>query len=161
MVINRVKELLGKKRANEDDQYDAPPRQTLAAPAPPQSAAQISKPAPANGAAAGDSGAGLSLDDYFDQLDAAFSNLQPGGQTAEAVHEEIDWAAAMAPAAAAYAPVETSGASTSRLALPPTRRAQRRTRRGQAAHKTVEVARLRRLSRQSPPPPIAPVAPST
>ena len=28
MVINRVKELLGKKRSNEDEQYDALPRQT-------------------------------------------------------------------------------------------------------------------------------------
>ena len=46
--------------------------------------------------------AALSLDDYFDQLDAAFSNLQqPGAQPAETAHEEIDWAAAMAPAPAA------------------------------------------------------------
>jgi CheY-like chemotaxis protein len=110
MVINRVKELLGKKRPNEDEQYDALPRQTPTAPPAPQTVSHIAKPAPANGPATGDGG--LSLDDYFDQLDAAFSNLQqPGAQAAEAVHEEIDWAAAMAPAAAVYAPVETTGAS--------------------------------------------------
>jgi CheY-like chemotaxis protein len=113
MVINRVKELLGKKRPNEDEQYDALPRQTVTAPPPPQAVSHIAKPTPANGPATGDVGTGLSLDDYFDQLDAAFSNLQqPGAQPAEGVHEEIDWAAAMAPAAAAYAPVEAGGGST-------------------------------------------------
>ncbi len=113
MVINRVKELLGKKRPNEDEQYDAVSRQTASAPPPPQAVSQIAESAPANGPVPADGG--LSLDDYFDQLDAAFSNLQQPGaqQQPEAVHEEIDWAAAMAPAAAAVAhpPVETGGGS--------------------------------------------------
>jgi CheY-like chemotaxis protein len=107
MVINRVKELLGKKRQNEEEPSDALPRQTMPAPTVPESVGQIAKPAPANGQAT-DEGGSLSLDDYFDQLDAAFSNLQPGAQTAEAAHEEIDWAAAMAPAASGYAPLEIS-----------------------------------------------------
>jgi CheY-like chemotaxis protein len=109
MVINRVKELLGKKRQNEEEPSDALPRQAMPAPPVPQSVAQIAKAAPANGQAT-DEGDSLSLDDYFDQLDAAFSNLQPGALTAEAAHEEIDWAAAMAPAASGYAPLETNGA---------------------------------------------------
>jgi CheY-like chemotaxis protein len=104
MVINRVKELLGKKRTNEDEQYDAPPRQaSTASPVLPPAVPHIAQPAPSNGPATGDGA--LSLDDYFDQLDAAFSNLQqPGAQPAGTVHEDIDWAAAMAPAPAAFAP---------------------------------------------------------
>ena len=106
MVINRVKELLGKKRQNEAEQYAAVPRQTLAAPPPAQAMPQLVKPAPPDGQAPGDSGSALSLDDYFDQLDAAFSNLQPGAPPSEAAHEGIDWAAgepAVAPGASALA----------------------------------------------------------
>jgi CheY-like chemotaxis protein len=106
-VINRVKELLGKKRQNEEESYDALPRQTTAAPPAEQPMAQVAKPAPANGQATGDGGS-LSLDDYFDQLDAAFSNLQPGSQTADAAHQEIDWAAAIAPVPPPYVPLERS-----------------------------------------------------
>jgi CheY-like chemotaxis protein len=113
MVINRVKELLGKKRQNEEDQYEQlPTRQPVGATSTAPPIAQVAS-TPGNGQSSGDTGAALSLDDYFDQLDAAFSNLQPGAQTVEAVHEEIDWAAAMAPAvvapdAPAFAPVEAS-----------------------------------------------------
>lgn len=82
MVINRVKQLLGKKR--EEEQEAAPARPVVA----PRPAAvtttatidelpiQDTQPA---GAVPGQAAQQpVSLDDYFDQLDAAFSNLQQG-----------------------------------------------------------------------------------
>jgi CheY-like chemotaxis protein len=92
MVINRVKELLGRKR--QDDQYAAEPVAQVhttapaALPAPPR--AESSPP--------------LSLDDYFDQLDAAFSNLQPGAPTAAESSAEMDWAVVTMPEIAEQAP---------------------------------------------------------
>src|SRR6187399_1439661 len=102
MVINRVRQLLGKKR---DEVLEAPAPQSFAPPQPLSQAppspqgpvmlkppAAVRPPARSNGAvsagqtsqqgqpartAPGDGAAEpVSLDDYFDQLDAAFSNLQ-------------------------------------------------------------------------------------
>ena len=84
MVINRVKELLGKKR--QDERYAPEPVAQVHAAAP--SAAQ----APVNRNSSGDPGQSLSLDDYFDQLDAAFSNLQPGNPPAADTAADADWA---------------------------------------------------------------------
>jgi CheY-like chemotaxis protein len=77
MVINRVKELLGKKHQHEPEQYEIPSQQTFA---------------PAQPSPAGEGGQPVSLDDYFDQLDAAFSNLQPGATPATEAAAEIEWA---------------------------------------------------------------------
>ncbi len=118
MVINRVKELLGRKRQEPASEVAAPepppppsapqPSQTVAptvAPAPvaPPVAAKSAPPAvepppqPAPGPAASgaksasDSAAQpVSLDDYFDQLDAAFSNIQPGAPADDA-SDGMDW----------------------------------------------------------------------
>jgi CheY-like chemotaxis protein len=65
MVINRVKELLGRKRADEDGAQD-------------ETTPSLVQPPPGESPPGGDGGQTVSLDDYFDQLDAAFSNLQPG-----------------------------------------------------------------------------------
>src|SRR5688572_28905356 len=79
MVINRVKELLGKKRDDEG----AYASHEAGAP-------QSMQPALGNPQPAGEgSQQPVSLDDYFDQLDAAFSNLQPGAPPAETA-EEMD-----------------------------------------------------------------------
>ncbi len=86
MVINRVKELLGRKRA--DAGYAA--RED----APSQVMPPLSDPQPA-----GDSSQTVSLDDYFDQLDAAFSNLQPG--VAPSNGSDEDWPADLDTRAAA------------------------------------------------------------
>src|SRR6185503_20304352 len=118
MVINRVKELLGRKRQETASEVAAPepppppsapqPAQTVAptvAPAPiaPPVAAKSApaavepppQPAPgpaASGAkSASDSTAQpVSLDDYFDQLDAAFSSIQPGAPVDDA-SDGMDW----------------------------------------------------------------------
>jgi CheY-like chemotaxis protein len=119
MVINRVKELLGRKRHEEP--VDAAPAPPPAAPPQPQAPASpqasqppASQPQPAASATSAnrqpaDSAQPVSLDDYFDQLDAAFSNLQPAAQQAEDTSQEIDWLGTQA------APVGhkgTGGAST-------------------------------------------------
>jgi CheY-like chemotaxis protein len=102
MVINRVKQLLGNKK--EAASYEAPaadgtqrdfgppqpPTQQAMAPRPPAH----TTPAPQEQAPAGAPSAPVSLDDYFDQLDAAFSNLQPASPVPE--HETshpsaMDW----------------------------------------------------------------------
>src|SRR6476619_3585782 len=94
MVINRVKQLLGKN--NEDTGDDAPREQPHAfAPKP----AEPSSPGPQS---AGQASQSISLDDYFDQLDAAFSSLKPEAPAAE--HDlsgpsRIEWPE-MEPAAA-------------------------------------------------------------
>jgi CheY-like chemotaxis protein len=81
MVINRVKELLGKKRPDEETyvSHDAG--------ASPSLQPQMGNPQPA--------GEGtqqpVSLDDYFDQLDAAFSNLQPAPPRVDTAEDEVDW----------------------------------------------------------------------
>jgi CheY-like chemotaxis protein len=80
MVINRVKELLGKKRPGEETYV------SHEAGASPSLQPQMGNPQPA--------GEGtqqpVSLDDYFDQLDAAFSNLQPGAPPVQNA-DEMDW----------------------------------------------------------------------
>ncbi len=120
MVINRVKELLGRKRQEPASEVAAPqPPQPLNAPQPSQTVAPKVAPAPsappvaaksappavapppapqpvpgpaASGAkSASDSTAQpVSLDDYFDQLDAAFSNIQPGAPADDAP-DGMDW----------------------------------------------------------------------
>ena len=110
MVINRVKELLGRKRPEPASEVVAPEppqsSQTVAptvAPAPvaspvaAKSAPPAVEPQPAPGPAAhaakpaSDSAAQpVSLDDYFDQLDAAFSSIQPG-VPADDASDGMDW----------------------------------------------------------------------
>ena len=98
LVINRVRELLAKRGL--DDAFDVDP----AAPAvrhrfieddliPPVAPAPRA-PAPAQAAAAP---ADTEVDDYFDRLDAAFSNLSASGRTAPksdpslTLPDELDW----------------------------------------------------------------------
>jgi CheY-like chemotaxis protein len=89
MVINRVKQLLSKKK--EDGEYE------MAESSPALKAVSNSAPSTTQAAAAPketDAAAGepLSLDDYFDQLDAAFSGLQaPAAEKAATRESEIDW----------------------------------------------------------------------
>jgi CheY-like chemotaxis protein len=81
MVINRVKELLGKKRPDEDGAYAS---HEAGSP-------QAMQPSMGNPQPAGEgTQQPVSLDDYFDQLDAAFSNLQPGAPPAETA-DDMDW----------------------------------------------------------------------
>lgn len=88
MVINRVKQLLGKKPdASVPERPAIAPRQPVMAPRPPaRNTAQGEQDQPSQP---------VSLDDYFDQLDAAFSNLQPGKAAPE--HDDmnsVDWTTA-------------------------------------------------------------------
>src|SRR5687767_4294811 len=92
MVINRVKELLGKKRPEDEGAYAS-----HEADAPQSMVPGIGNPQPA-----GEGTQPVSLDDYFDQLDAAFSNLQPGAPPPDG-GEEMDWPV-QAPAAAEVEP---------------------------------------------------------
>src|SRR5688572_30298934 len=102
MVITRVKELLGKQRADDDDGFGSPePSATQ------ETRPQMGDPQPANRQTSGE-GAQVSLDDYFDQLDAAFSNLQPGVPPAGG-SDEMDWSASM-PLDTAAAPVNAPDA---------------------------------------------------
>jgi CheY-like chemotaxis protein len=86
MVINRVKQLLSKKREAEPPQGAAtPPLRPPAAPRPPARSSMAmndehatQQDQPARSEAGETAQAPVSLDDYFDKLDAAFSNLQPG-----------------------------------------------------------------------------------
>jgi len=99
MVINRVKELLGKKRQDEVRLPTAAPRvATTYAPA-----AQLENPSGDNRAATAEVEQAVSLDDYFDQLDAAFSNLQPAAPTESEAQSEIDWSIVAEPEVAAEA----------------------------------------------------------
>jgi CheY-like chemotaxis protein len=96
MVINRVKELLGKKRLDDGVTY-ASSQATLSQGTQPQ----MGDPQPA-----GEGNQSVSLDDYFDQLDAAFSNLQPGAPPSDG-SDEVDWPVSIpldTPAAAVDAP---------------------------------------------------------
>lgn len=107
MVINRVRQLLGKKRDDEGQvpqaqQAFAPPRdsQPPSAPRPParssmamndEHATQQNQPARQTPGQPAQQP--VSLDDYFDQLDAAFSNLTPSGSAAkqDTMQAEEDW----------------------------------------------------------------------
>ncbi|MEO5739799.1 MAG: response regulator [Vicinamibacterales bacterium] len=80
MVISRVKELLGRKRTDGEGTYAS----REAAPSH-KTEPQMGDPQPA-----GEGAQSVSLDDYFDQLDAAFSNLQPGAPPSDG-SDEVDW----------------------------------------------------------------------
>jgi CheY-like chemotaxis protein len=80
MVINRVKELLGRKRS--DDRGDAEAPQPVAA-----EMGSLETRTVSGGSAVAEDDA-VSLDDYFDQLDAAFSTLQSGAASGEAPERE-------------------------------------------------------------------------
>ena len=84
MVINRVKELLGRKRPEEDERMPGGGGELAG------SAAAMGNPQPANRQPAGEGPEAVSLDDYFDQLDAAFSDLQPAAQQGDG-SDEFDW----------------------------------------------------------------------
>ena len=95
MVINRVKQLLGKKSGETTRETPAPrtfpvqPARTGSGPAKaPESVSQSST------GASSETNAPASLDDYFDQLDAAFANIQPGHKPAETTQPagaDFDW----------------------------------------------------------------------
>src|SRR4029450_12819715 len=85
MVINRVKELLGRKRPEDDAAYAPAEAERLQETQP-----QIGNPQPAGRQPGGEAPEAVSLDDYFDQLDAAFSNLQPAAQQADG-SDEVEW----------------------------------------------------------------------
>jgi CheY-like chemotaxis protein len=80
MVINRVKELLSRKRS--DDRGDAEAPQPFAA-----ETGSFETPTVSGGSAVAEDDA-VSLDDYFDQLDAAFSTLQSGAASGDAPERE-------------------------------------------------------------------------
>jgi CheY-like chemotaxis protein len=110
MVINRVKELLGKKRPDEDGAYAS---HEAGSP-------QAMQPSMGNPQPAGEgTQQPVSLDDYFDQLDAAFSNLQPGAPPAETA-DDMDWPV-QTPAADMVEPepVPPSPPASARQAAPP------------------------------------------
>ena len=98
MVINRVKELLGRKRADAGyaAREDAP--------------SQGMQPPPEDQQHLGGSSQTVSLDDYFDQLDAAFSNLQPGAAPSNGSDE--DWPADLDTRAAAVTALPLMGADS-------------------------------------------------
>jgi CheY-like chemotaxis protein len=120
MVINRVKELLGKKRRDEVKPADA----TLpsdATPPPPQPAHMMTdNSVPGPHPAIGENRA-ISLDEYFDQLDAAFSNLHPGTALSANTQVEADWLEVVsqreASASAKEAPVAPSNGGVAATAI--------------------------------------------
>jgi CheY-like chemotaxis protein len=89
MVINRVKELLGKKRQDEVQPYDAAASTGAARPAHPQMQSMMDESMP--GRTASEESQAISLDEYFDQLDAAFSNLHPGTAASASAVQDSDW----------------------------------------------------------------------
>ena len=98
MVINRVRQLLGKKR---EETHDAPPQAQSAQPTAPRPPARSSMPMRDDHASTPDrpnppaeaAQQPVSLDDYFDQLDAAFSDLQTVAAAPDHVapSSEEDW----------------------------------------------------------------------
>src|SRR5687768_17190546 len=97
MVINRVKELLGKKRPEDDGAFESPEPPDARDTRP-----QMGDSQPANPQPAGEGAQSVSLDDYFDQLDAAFSSLQPVASPTDA-SDDGDWVASAPPPAASPA----------------------------------------------------------
>jgi CheY-like chemotaxis protein len=90
MVINRVKELLTRKSQTAPPIDAAWPRPAdVSTHQPPLSepSALFASPEPADAAEI------VSLDDYFDQLDAAFSNLQAEPASARKQADQLEWAA--------------------------------------------------------------------
>jgi CheY-like chemotaxis protein len=95
MVINRVKELLAKKRPKDGAgyvaAYDHRPTREPVLPAPAVSSMPL-QDEHMDGPPRTPGAEPVSLDDYFDQLDAAFSRLQPGAPMAEhGTAAEPDW----------------------------------------------------------------------
>jgi CheY-like chemotaxis protein len=91
MVINRVKNLLGRKK-DDNEAGSPPPSFSAAPPKPPAVSAAAPEERTAPQAAQGlQAQPPVSLDDYFDQLDAAFSNLQHGASPAEQSATRVDW----------------------------------------------------------------------
>ena len=93
---------------------EAPPPRPVAPPVSQPVAAKAPQPQPVNASPAPapaielekpptEAPAPVSLDDYFDQLDAAFSNIQPGAQSEDA-QADADWPIEAAPAVEADAP---------------------------------------------------------
>jgi CheY-like chemotaxis protein len=108
MVINRVKDLLGRKRepaGDDNNRFDGPHMEApvFAPPLAPQSR-QTARPDQGGTASSADRQATdapqpISLDDYFDQLDAAFSNLHsPAGAPIDS-DPTSEWPAAAKPLA--------------------------------------------------------------
>ena len=104
MVINRVKELLGKKRQDGQAAYAS-----AAVTASHDTQPQMGDLQPAGREAGGTAQQSVSLDDYFDQLDAAFSNLQPGAPPSDG-SEEVFW------------PIEVLETETAPIDTPPAMR---------------------------------------
>jgi CheY-like chemotaxis protein len=139
MVINRVKQLLGRKREAEAPaapQGLAPPMRPPASPRPParssmpmndDHATEQDQPAPSEPGQPAE--APVSLDDYFDKLDAAFSSLQGGAPAAGADKMRAEeWiesepapvqAPSAPPAPAAAAPVPAAAAPVRAAPNPP------------------------------------------
>lgn len=90
MVINRVKELLSRKRSGDVERAEPP--QPFAA-----EAGSLETRTVSGGSAVAEDDA-VSLDDYFDQLDAAFSTLQSGAAPA-AQPSDLEWVAPPPPMA--------------------------------------------------------------
>jgi CheY-like chemotaxis protein len=135
MVINRVKELLGKK-AEDDSQNRIGPVSVPTAPAM-QPRPPAHSPAEPQGQQTAGAASTVSLDDYFDQLDAAFSSLQPSAAAAAApasdaqtAHSDMDWNSFMdpegqpaqpvpnGPGPQAFKPVPSAPQQTTRPAAP-------------------------------------------
>jgi CheY-like chemotaxis protein len=94
MVINRVKELLGKNRQDDGGAFESPQQNSR------ETWPQMGDPQPASRQTPADGQQAVSLDDYFDQLDAAFSNLQPGAPPANG-SDDMNWSASPPPDTAA------------------------------------------------------------
>jgi CheY-like chemotaxis protein len=129
MVINRVRQLLGGKH---DDERPLPPQepQRLQAPSAPRPPVRSSMPMndehatrqnePTRHAEGQPALQPVSLDDYFDQLDAAFSSLGTGASSAgkrEAEKGAQDWVETP-PVAAALAPIIAPPAPAPPLPVP-------------------------------------------
>ena len=114
MVINRVKELLGRKRPDEDGNVAPGETGSFAATQP-----QMGNPQPPGRHSSEDAAEPVSLDDYFDQLDAAFSNLQPGTQPVADGAADVDWPSLETPAAPVDAPVAAISAAPRPSAFAP------------------------------------------
>jgi CheY-like chemotaxis protein len=118
MVINRVKELLGKKRPDDEAPFRAPePAESR------ETRPQMGNPQPASRQQTDEGAKTVSLDDYFDQLDAAFSSLQPAAAPADRA-DDMDWPAAApldaaAPPASAPSPMADKPAPKAPVASKP------------------------------------------
>ena len=88
MVINRVKELLSRKSNDTeplDTAWSPPPRPSM--PQPPRS----TDPLLSSRGLEEEPGPVVSLDDYFDQLDAAFSNLHAEAPASDHAPLQLEW----------------------------------------------------------------------